>query len=231
MLLKGKAWKFGDHVDTDVIIPARRLTTFDPEVLKDHCMEGLDPGFADKVNPGDIMVAGQNFGCGSSREHAPISIKAAGVSCVIAKSFARIFFRNAFNIGLPVLVSQDAPGGVETGDELEMDLSSGAIRNITRGTEYMAEPVPGFMQELVEDGGLMEHVKKIMARGGLESSEAPADTESNKEEGAQQRGERMMALENEPGPEGKTAPWVEEEEEAPAPAAEEELEEEEDEQE
>ncbi len=159
MTLKGKAWKFGRDIDTDAIIPARYLNTSDPAELAKHCMEDADKNFAKKVKAGDIIVADKNFGCGSSREHAPISIKACGVSCVIAKSFARIFYRNAFNIGLPILESPEASEKISQGDEIEVDVVKGIIRNITKKEEYMVSPIPPFMQELINAGGLMEWVK------------------------------------------------------------------------
>jgi 3-isopropylmalate dehydratase small subunit len=165
MKITGKAWKFGDDVDTDAIIPARYLNTSDPKILAAHCMEDADPEFAGKVKPGEMIVAGKNFGCGSSREHAPIAIKGAGVSCVIAHSFARIFYRNAFNMGLPILESPEAAAAIATGDEVEVDLDGGTILNRTRGESYQAQPVPPFMQKLLEAGGLMEYVKGQMAQG------------------------------------------------------------------
>jgi 3-isopropylmalate/(R)-2-methylmalate dehydratase small subunit len=158
--VKGKAWRFGDDVDTDAIIPARYLNTIDPEELARHCMEDADATFAAQVKPDDIIVAGKNFGCGSSREHAPLAIKAAGVACVVAAGFARIFYRNAFNIGLPILESPEAAAGTQSGDELEVDLASGEIRNLTRNTVFHAHPIPPFMQELIKDGGLIEHVAR-----------------------------------------------------------------------
>ncbi len=160
MKFKGKVWKFGSNIDTDGIIPARYLNSSDPKELSSHCMEEIDPQFAKKVKKGDIIVANRNFGCGSSREHAPIAIKAAGLSCVIAKSFARIFYRNCFNMGLPILESSTIYDEVEEGDEIEVDLKKGTIFNVTRGTEFHAQPIPPFMQELVQDGGLMKHVAK-----------------------------------------------------------------------
>jgi len=160
MMMKGRACVFGNDIDTDAIIPARYLTTSDPEVLKLHCMEDADPSFPAKVKPGDIIVAGKNFGCGSSREHAPIAIKAAGVSCVIARSFARIFFRNSFNMGLPIFECDAALEGTQEGDELEIDPRSGMIRNRTRNLEFRSRPIPEFMQILVGDGGLIEHIRK-----------------------------------------------------------------------
>lgn len=162
-MLKGKVHKYGENVDTDAIIPARYLTTSEPEELAAHCMEDIDAGFVSRVEPDDIIVATNNFGCGSSREHAPLAIKASGVSCVIAHSFARIFFRNAINIGLPLLECEAAADGTESGDELEVDLTSGRIRNLTRGTEFTAEPYPAFMSELITAGGLIEHTKQRLA--------------------------------------------------------------------
>jgi len=160
MIMKGRAFLFGNDIDTDAIIPARYLTTSDPQVLKLHCMEDADPTFPAKVRTGDIIVAGKNFGCGSSREHAPIAIKAAGVSCVIAQSFARIFFRNSFNMGLPIFECDAALEGIQAGDELEIDPHSGIIRNVSRGMEFKSRPIPDFMQTLVSDGGLIEHIRK-----------------------------------------------------------------------
>lgn len=160
MRFRGKAWTFGADVDTDAIIPARYLNTSDPAELARHCMEDADPEFVKKMSPGDVIVAGKNFGCGSSREHAPIAIKAARVSCVIAPSFARIFYRNAFNMGLPIFESPEAAEGIREGDEVEVDADAGVIRNLTRGTEYRAAPIPPFMQELIADGGLMAHIAK-----------------------------------------------------------------------
>ena len=161
MKFRGKVWKFGDNIDTDAIIPARYLTKSDPATLAAHCMEDADPGFAEKVRAGDIIVAGENFGCGSSREHAPIAIKAAGVACVIAVSFARIFYRNAFNMGLPIFESADLWKKVSDGQEIEIDGDRGTIRLIDGGMETLGvESVPPFMQELLADGGLMEHLAK-----------------------------------------------------------------------
>lgn len=160
--LKGKAHLFGADVDTDAIIPARYLTTIDPVELAKHVMEDADPEFPKKVKAGDVIVAQKNFGCGSSREHAPIAIKGAQVSCVIAKSFARIFYRNAFNMGLPIFESADAPDRIKAGDELEVDMNTGVIKNITRNESYQAAPIPPFMQQLIEAGGLMASVKKKM---------------------------------------------------------------------
>jgi 3-isopropylmalate/(R)-2-methylmalate dehydratase small subunit len=161
MKFKGKAWKFGDNIDTDAIIPARYLSTSDPDILAAHCMEDADPGFVKKINAGDIIVAGENFGCGSSREHAPIAIKAAGISCVIAKSFARIFYRNAFNMGLPIFESEELWERVSDGQEIEVDGDRGAIMVVNNSAEPIhIEPIPSFMQELIEDGGLMKHLSK-----------------------------------------------------------------------
>ncbi len=160
MELKGKIWKFGDNVDTDAIIPARYLNTSDPAELARHCMEDADPAFPGTVKKGDIIVAGANFGCGSSREHAPIAIKAAGVACVIAKSFARIFYRNAFNMGLPILECPEAFDSVAEGDEVSVSLASGEISVPAKGVKLKARPVPEFMQSLLNAGGLMSYVKK-----------------------------------------------------------------------
>ncbi len=165
MIYRGKAWKFGADVDTDAIIPARYLNTSDPAELAKHCMEDADPEFPAKVQPGDIIVAGKNFGCGSSREHAPIAIKAAGVSCVIAKSFARIFYRNAFNIGLPIFESPEAAEGIREGDEVAVDAGRGVIQNLTRGEEYRATPVPEFMQQIIAAGGLINYVARRVKSG------------------------------------------------------------------
>jgi 3-isopropylmalate/(R)-2-methylmalate dehydratase small subunit len=161
MKFKGKAWKFGSDVDTDAIIPARYLNTSDPKELASHCMEdSTSPDFVKKMKPGDIIVADKNFGCGSSREHAPIAIKAAGVSCVVAKNFARIFYRNSFNTGLPIFESAEAVDGIKEGDEVEIDADRGIIRNLSTNKEFAAMPVPEFMQELISAGGLMAYTKK-----------------------------------------------------------------------
>ncbi|MFZ5648858.1 MAG: 3-isopropylmalate dehydratase small subunit [Bacillota bacterium] len=166
MELKGKTWKFGNDVDTDAIIPARYLNTSDPRELAAHCMEDADPEFPKKVRPGDIIVAGKNFGCGSSREHAPISIKEAGVSCVIARTFARIFYRNAFNIGLPIFESPEASDGISGGDEVVVDVEAGVIKNITKNEEYRATQVPPFMQQIIAAGGLINYVAERMKADG-----------------------------------------------------------------
>lgn len=160
MKFRGRVWKYGADIDTDKIIPARYLNTSDPKELAKHCMEDEDASFASKVQPGDIIMADKNFGCGSSREHAPIAIKAAGVSCVIAKSYARIFYRNSFNMGLSILESDEVQGSTETGDILEVDMDSGDITNVTKGKSFKARPIPPFMQELIKAGGLMESIKK-----------------------------------------------------------------------
>lgn len=159
MLAKGKVIKYGDHIDTDVIIPARYLNSTDPAHLAAHCMEDLDKDFLSKISDGDVMVAGDNFGCGSSREHAPIAIKAAGISCVIANSFARIFYRNSINIGLAILECPEAVAGIEAGDEVEIDFVAGKIKNVTKGQEYQAEPFPEFVLDLIKREGLVNAVK------------------------------------------------------------------------
>ena len=159
MKFRGKVWKFGDNIDTDAIIPARCLTTTDPEALACHCMEDIDSEFTKKIGSGDIIVAGENFGCGSSREHAPIAIKAAGIACVVAKSFARIFYRNAFNMGLPIFESADLWNRVSEGQEIEVDGDAGEVVIIGAGTQPLViEPIPPFMQALINDGGLMSHI-------------------------------------------------------------------------
>lgn len=159
MRFRGRVWKYGDNVDTDVIIPARYLNTTDPAELARHCMEDIDPSFAGGHDPGDVIVAGRNFGCGSSREHAPLAIKGAGVSCVIAASFARIFFRNAINIGLPIFEAPEAAREAEAGDEIEVDAAAGVIRNLTKGREYSIRPMPPFIQEIIAAGGLMARLR------------------------------------------------------------------------
>ena len=164
MNVQGTVHKYGDHVDTDVIIPARYLNTPDHKELAAHCMEDIDKDFRSKSKPGDIMVAGLNFGCGSSREHAPIAIKAAGVSCVIAKNFARIFFRNAINIGMPILECPAASEGIGDGDEVSVDFDTGVITNVTKNETYQAEPFPDFIKEIIASGGLMASLKAKEAR-------------------------------------------------------------------
>ena len=160
MVLRGKVWKFGNDVDTDVIIPVQYTIGTDVSEFGKHCMEGLDPLFPTKVSPGDIIVAGTNFGCGSSREPAPLAIKAAGISCVIAQSFARIFYRNAFNVGLPLIECRNATEAIQAGDEVEVDVDSGRVRDVTTGLVLEASAIPPFMQELIKDGGLMRHIAK-----------------------------------------------------------------------
>ncbi|MCG8401012.1 MAG: 3-isopropylmalate dehydratase small subunit [Firmicutes bacterium] len=156
----GKAFVFGDNVDTDVIVPGRYLNLSEPSELAGVCMAGLEDAFAAKIGRGDIFVAGRNFGCGSSREHAPVSIKAAGVACIIAASFARIFYRNAINIGLPVVQSVEAVGAVNDGDEVNVDLERGIIENLTLGETYRFVPFPPFMLEILKDGGMVGHIRK-----------------------------------------------------------------------
>lgn len=158
MKASGKVFKFGDNVDTDVIIPARYLNSSDPAELAKHCMEDIDKEFINQVQPGDIIVADKNFGCGSSREHAPIAIKAAGVSCVIAETFARIFYRNAINIGLPIIECPEACRGIEAGDEVEINFDSGMIYNKTKGNSYQGQAFPEFMQKLIAAGGLVNYI-------------------------------------------------------------------------
>ena len=160
MNAKGFTHKYPDNVDTDVIIPARYLNTPDARELASHCMEDIDADFTKKVRPGDIMVGGFNFGCGSSREHAPLAIKTAGISCVIAKTFARIFYRNAINIGLPILECEAASDGIEAGNEVEINFDTGVITNLTKGETYQAEPFPEFIQNIIRDGGLMASIRK-----------------------------------------------------------------------
>lgn len=157
--MQGLVWKFGDDIDTDAIIPARYLNTSDPQVLAKHVMEDADPTFPQKVQPGHIIVALKNFGCGSSREHAPLAIKAAGISCVIAHSFARIFYRNAINIGLPILECPEAAKKIAAGDEVRVDLNSGTIYNLTKDETYQAAPFPSFMQDIMDKGGLIGYVQ------------------------------------------------------------------------
>jgi len=159
-MMKGTVIKYGDNIDTDVIIPARYLNTSNMEELAAHCMEDLDKDFVNKVKPGDIMVAGKNFGCGSSREHAPAVIKAAGIACVIAETFARIFYRNAINIGLPIMECPEAAKDIEDGDQVSVDIYTGVITNITKGKTYQGTPFPEFMQDIMKAGGLINYVKE-----------------------------------------------------------------------
>lgn len=169
MELRGTVHRFGRDVDTDVIIPARYLNTSDPAELARHCMEDIDAGFVGRVRPGDIVVAQENFGCGSSREHAPVAIKACGVSCVIAKSFARIFYRNAINVGLPILECPEAAEAIGAGDVVEVDADTGVIRDETTGATFQAQPFPPFIQQIIADGGLVEHTRRALAaRDGRE---------------------------------------------------------------
>ena len=163
MIFEGTVHKYGRDVDTDVIIPARYLNTNDPQELASHAMEDIDAGFVGRVQPGDIIVAEENFGCGSSREHAPVAIKVAGVSVVVASSFARIFYRNAINTGLPIVVCPAAAADAEMGDRLKVDLAAGTVENLTQGKTYDAEAFPPFMQELIDRGGLLPYVKSRLA--------------------------------------------------------------------
>lgn len=156
----GKVFKYGDNVDTDVIIPARYLNSSDPKELATHCMEDIDADFVNKMKEGDIIVATKNFGCGSSREHAPLAIKAAGVSCVIAETFARIFYRNAINIGLPIIECPEAAKDIQDGDEVEVDFDSGKITNKTKGTSYQGQAFPPFMQKIIDCGGLVNYINE-----------------------------------------------------------------------
>ena len=158
MNAKGKAFKYGDNVDTDVIIPARYLAIQDREELAAHCMEDIDKDFVIKISKGDMIIAGKNFGCGSSREHAPLVIKTCGVSCVIAETFARIFFRNAINIGLPIIECREASENIESGDEIEVDFDTGTITNRTKGQEYKGQPFPEFMQKIIKNEGLVNYI-------------------------------------------------------------------------
>lgn len=157
---KGYVFKYGDNVDTDVIIPARYLNSSDPKELAAHCMEDIDSDFVKKITNGDIIVANKNFGCGSSREHAPIAIKAAGVSCVIAETFARIFYRNAINIGLPIIECPEAAKGIAAGDEVEVDFDTGIITDKTKGTSYRGQAFPPFMQKIIDCGGLVNYINQ-----------------------------------------------------------------------
>jgi 3-isopropylmalate/(R)-2-methylmalate dehydratase small subunit len=166
MSLKGKVHKYGANVDTDAIVPARYLNLHTADELAEHCMEDVDAEFVKRVKPGDIMVAQTNFGCGSSREHAPLALKGAGISCVIAGSFARIFFRNAINTGLPLLECEEAVANINVGDVVEVDLVKGAITNLSSGKTFVSKPYPEFMMQIVAAGGLVEHTKKKLRGGG-----------------------------------------------------------------
>ena len=160
MQAKGRVFKYGDNVDTDVIIPARYLNSFDPQELASHAMADIDPEFVEKVQPGDLIVANKNFGCGSSREHAPLCLKTAGISCVIAETFARIFYRNAINIGLPIIECPEAAQNIEAGDEVEVDFDSGRIYNRTKGLTFQGQAFPEFMQKIIAAGGLVNYTNK-----------------------------------------------------------------------
>ena len=157
---QGRVWKFGDNVDTDLIIPARFLNSFDKDDLAQNCFADMRPGFVDLISPGDIIVAGKNFGSGSSREHAPLAIKAAGISVILAESFARIFYRNAINIGLPILESVEAASSLQEGSLVSVDLATGEIANTDTGERFLAKPIPGFMRAIIDAGGLVNHIKK-----------------------------------------------------------------------
>ncbi|WP_033170769.1 3-isopropylmalate dehydratase small subunit [Selenomonas sp. ND2010] len=160
MKLEGKVWRYGDNIDTDVIIPARYLNSFDPKELASHCMVDIDESFSQNVKAGDIMVGGKNFGCGSSREHAPVAIKASGVPVVIAANFARIFYRNGINIGLPLLEIGDDVEKISADDQLRVDTATGAIENVTTGDVFHANPLPGFIQDIAKAGGLIDYIKE-----------------------------------------------------------------------
>jgi 3-isopropylmalate/(R)-2-methylmalate dehydratase small subunit len=165
MKLEGRIWKFGSDVDTDAIIPARYLNQSDPKALAKHVMEDERPGFSQKVKKGDILLAERNFGCGSSREHAPLALRAAGISCIIAKSFARIFYRNGLNLGLPLLESSEASGAIREGDRVRVNLSTAEIFDVTQKRKFFAKPIPPFMEELLKDGGLIRHLRKRTLKG------------------------------------------------------------------
>lgn len=165
MKIEGRVWKFGADVDTDAIIPARYLNQSDPKVLAKHAMEDERPDFSRKVRKGDILLADKNFGCGSSREHAPLALKAAGISCIIAKSFARIFYRNGLNLGLPLLESSEASEAIQEGDRVRVSLTTGEIFDLTQEKKFFSKPVPLFMQDLIKDGGLIRHLKKKALKG------------------------------------------------------------------
>ncbi len=173
-MIEGSAHVYGDNVDTDVIIPARYLTSTDPDELATHCMEDLDRSFAARVRPGDVIVAGRNFGGGSSREHAPLAIRGAGVACVVAESLARIFFRNAINVGLPVVECPGVSGGAQPGDQFRVDLDRGVVENVSRGLSYPATLLPGFMREILDAGGLMPWVKGQLSASGAVRVGVPA---------------------------------------------------------
>jgi len=174
MEFEGRVLRYGRDVDTDVIIPARYLNTSDPAELAAHCMEDLDPTFGERVRPGDIIVAEENFGCGSSREHAPVAIKAAGVSCVIAVSFARIFYRNAINMGLPIFECPEAVAGIADGDVVRVDASSGEVVDVTTGEGFSAQPFPPFVQEIIDAGGLVARVRRTLAASAADEGPGSA---------------------------------------------------------
>ena len=165
MKAHGSVIKYGNNVDTDVIIPARYLNSSDPKELASHCMEDLDPTFIKRVRAGDIIVGGRNFGCGSSREHAPLAIKTSGIACVVAESFARIFYRNAINIGLPIIECPEASKAIAEGDEIEIDFNTGKISNLSTGKTYIAQPFPKFIQSIIEAGGLINAIEKNLIGG------------------------------------------------------------------
>jgi 3-isopropylmalate/(R)-2-methylmalate dehydratase small subunit len=180
--IKGKVHRFGANVDTDVIIPARYLNTTDPAELAKHCMEDLDPTFPVRVQPGDIMVADDNFGSGSSREHAPVSIKACGVGCVVASTFARIFYRNSINVGLPIVECREIVEITKDGDEVEVDLASGVVKNLTQGVTAQAVPFPEFMRKIVESGGLVPYLREKLVTGPNGSGNGSANGAGVREE-------------------------------------------------
>lgn len=165
MKIEGRIWKFGSDVDTDAIIPARYLNQSDPKELAKHVMEDERPAFLREVRKGDILLAGKNFGCGSSREHAPLALKASGISCIIAKSFARIFYRNGLNLGLPLLESLEASKGIKEGDQVRVNLTTGEVFDLTQQRKYLARPIPSFMQDLIRDGGLIRHLREKGLKG------------------------------------------------------------------
>lgn len=166
LVLKGKVWKVGDNIDTDVIIPARYLVTFDPDELGQHCLEPLDKTLASRISAGDILVAGENFGCGSSREHAPLALKGCGISCIMAVSFARIFFRNSINVGLPIIEHAELAQEVQAGEILQVDMARGLVENLTQKKSYQIEPYPPFLVKIIQAGGLINYVQKELGKVG-----------------------------------------------------------------
>lgn len=179
-VIEGRAFVYGDNVDTDVIIPARYLTTIDPAELAAHCLEDLDPDFVKNVRPGDLIVAGRNFGSGSSREHAPIAIKASGIAGIVAESFARIFYRNAINVGLPIVECEGVTDGAESGDVFRVDLAAGVVENVARGRSHAATPLPPFMKDILDAGGLMPWVKRnLESEGQAEPGEVSVGVAAN----------------------------------------------------